>query len=446
VTVNLKSTALGLMVAMCAAGAFGYYRWSVRETRAPLDLLAVAHAEGTRSVAAYRCAMHPSYRSDKPGVCPVCNMTLEPVYDDDAATPHSSPDSGIVRISPEKQQLIGVEYGTAEYGPVSKAIRAAAKVEADESRTIRVQSKLGGWIDDIYVTVIGSFVHKDQLLLTVYNPESQSVQSDLIKHAPGGMRMAAAAPAASARGESWATDGGQRPAVSVAAPVDPSGPALFASDAFKLELMGFDERIVMMIAKSGVPLNKVPVYSPADGFVIERTAFLKQRMTPDPLYTIADLATVFVTADVFEYEVGAVRVGDAVTFTMPYVAGKAFLGHVASIFPIADPTSHTVKVRARFNNPGYSLKPEMYGDLTIAIAEARRLTVPQEAVLDTGLKRIVFVGRGDGYLEAKEVVTGQQFGDRVEVLEGLEAGQRIVTSGNFLIDSESQLRANRGVH
>jgi RND family efflux transporter MFP subunit len=162
-------------------------------------------------------------------------------------------------------------------------------------------------------------------------------------------------------------------------------------------------------------------------------------MTPDPLYTIADLATVYVTADVFEYEAGAVRVGATVTFTLPYLARKTFTGRVAAILPIADPTSHTVKVRTLFDNPGYSLKPEMYGDLTIEIAETRRLTIPQEAVLDTGLRRIVFVDRGEGYLEPKEVVTGQQFGDRIEVLDGLQAGQKIVISGNFLIDSESQL-------
>jgi membrane fusion protein, copper/silver efflux system len=429
----------GLMVAASTVGAFGYGRWSAPTTPTLMaPATPVALAERSASVASYRCAMHPSVQSDKPGQCPICNMNLEPVY---AEAPAPSA-SGMIRISPEKQQIIGVEYGVADYGPVSKTIRAAAKVEIDENRTIRVQSKLDGWIDDIYVTVIGTFVHKDQVLLTVFNPESQAVQADLVKHAPGGMRMN---PAATAVVRGGALVDGGPPSAAATAPLDPNGPALFASDAFKLKLLGFDERIIMMVAKSGVPLEKVPVFSPADGFVIERTAFLKQKMTPDPLYTISDLATVYVTADVFEYEAGAVRVGAPVTFTLPYLARTTFTGRVAAILPIADPTSHTVKVRTLFSNPGYSLKPEMYGDLTIEIAETRRLTVPQEAVLDTGLHRVVFVDRGDGYLEPKEVVTGQQFGDRIEVLDGLQAGQRIVISGNFLIDSESQLTA-RSAH
>lgn len=457
-----KPTALAFGVLAAVAAAFGYGRWSARRPSAATAAPATALAEPSRRVVAYQCAMHPEVRSERPGQCPICNMLLEPVYADapaedsgrveprpavDAGTAFTAgpASAGLVHISPERQQLIGVEYGEVQDGPVSKAIRAAAKVEADENRTIRVQSKLEGWIDELYVGVIGTLVHKDQILLTVYNAESQSVQADLIKHAPGGMRMTPVAAPSPQRGAALAQNGPLAPLPVAAPALDPSGPALFASDAFKLKTMGFDERIIMMIAKSGVPLDKVPVYSPTEGFVIECNAFLKQKMTPDPLYTIADLASVYVTADVFEYEAGAIRVGQPVTFTMPYLAGKTITGHVAAILPIADPTSHTVKVRARYNNTGYFLKPGMYGDLTIDVAETRRVTVPEEAVLDTGLKRIVFVDRGDGFLEPREIVTGQHFGDRIEVIEGLQAGQRIVTSGNFLVDSESQLKT-RGPH
>jgi RND family efflux transporter MFP subunit len=162
------------------------------------------------------------------------------------------------------------------------------------------------------------------------------------------------------------------------------------------------------------------------------------------LYTIADFSTVWVIADVFEYEAAQIHVGLAASMTMPYLPGRIFRGKVSYILPQVDPATRTLKVRIQFDNPGNQLKPEMFGDVEFRTGGARVLTVPQSAVLNSGLRQVIFVDRDNGYLEPRDVKTGRQFDSRIEILSGLKAGERIVTSGNFLIDSESQLNAAAG--
>jgi Cu(I)/Ag(I) efflux system membrane fusion protein len=426
----MRSKILIPLVVVLAFGAgYGYRHWFGG------DAPPVA-AKSERKVLYYHDPMHPSYKSDKPGIAPDCNMPLVPVYadenPDDPEDPAAVP--GAVHISPEKQQLIGVEYGTVDYGPVSKAVKASAKIAVDESKLYRVQSKMEGWIDDVFVTLPGTYVKKNQPLLTVYNPMSLAIQYDLIKHAGSNMHMGSPQPSKNLPANTPSAASGSQT----------NDQALFESDKFRLQYMGFDDELIMTIARSGTPIYKLPVYSPVDGFVLERNALPKQKMTPDTLYSIADLSTVFVIADVFEHEGPAVKVGQSAVLTIPYLPGRSFRGKVDSILPQVDPTTRTLKVRMVFDNRKYELKPEMYGEVQFNAAGASRLTVPQTAVLDSGVRRVVFVDRGNGFFEPRQVDTGQQFGDRVEIISGLKAGERIVTSGNFLIDSESRLRAGRG--
>jgi len=451
---KVKILLLGIIAAAFIAG-FGYGRWYAT---APEPVVA---AHGEPRIISYRCSMDPAYKSDKPGRCPLCNMALEPVYarGDHGTAVEESPDSRLIHISPDKQQLIGVEYAEAQYGPVNALIRAAAKIEPDESKLYHIQSKIEGWIDDVYVTLTGALVKKNQPLLTIYSPMSLGAQYELIKHAGGGMHMAPPAPVG---GKVRQNSSGAKPASEPGAPGPDSAPvqpppqgvqgaaaasekneALFNSDMFRLRYMGFDDDLIMTIARTGTALYKIPIYSPVDGFVIEHGALPKQKMSPDALYTIADLSTVFVTASVFEREAAAIKVGQAATLTIPSLPGKTFKGRVAAVLPIADPVTQTLKVRAVFDNPGYTLKPGLFGDMQFGVTATRRLTVPQSAVLDSGLRQIVFVDRGEGNLETRDVHTGARFGDAVEILQGLKAGERIVISGNFLIDSESQLRSSR---
>jgi multidrug efflux pump subunit AcrA (membrane-fusion protein) len=441
---NKKEIILLLFVAAAFAGGFIYGRWNRGAATEP-----IVDANSNKKILSYTCSMHPSYRSDKPGKCPMCDMDLEAVYADERNRP-ADKTAEMVHISLEKQQLIGVEYGTAEYGPVSSSIRAAARIEVDDNKVYHVQSKMEGWIDEVYVTVVGTQVKKNQPLLTVYNPMSLAVQYDLIKHAGTGMHMGDPAAAKTSRrsegqaGKDAQTGNPAGGAGVAAAASSQANQALFESDKFRLQYMGFDDELIMSIARSGTPVYKLPIYSPVDGFVIERNAVPKQKMSPDTIYTIADLSTIYCTADVPEYQASAIHVGQSAELSVPSVPGKTFKGKIDSILPVADAISHTIKVRMVIANPNYILKLGMYGDLEVESGSVRRLTIPREAILDSGLKRIVFVDRGDGNLESIEVSTGQTFGNRVEVLGGLKAGDRIVTSGNFLIDSESQLKASRG--
>ena len=178
---------------------------------------------------------------------------------------------------------------------------------------------------------------------------------------------------------------------------------------------------------------------------MERNAYPKQRINADTvLYTVADLSTVWVIADVFEYEAAGIHVGQPATLTLDYLPGRVFHGRVSYVLPQVDPATRTLKVRIQFDNPGYVLKPDMYGQVRLQTGGARRLVVPASAVLNSGQRQVVFVDRGNGYFEPREVKIGEQTDVGIVILSGLTAGERIVTSGNFLIDSESRLKSAMG--
>jgi RND family efflux transporter MFP subunit len=221
--------------------------------------------------------------------------------------------------------------------------------------------------------------------------------------------------------------------------------SLVAAARKRLELWDLSEPQIEQIARTGEPIKNITLYSPITGYVMERKAFPKQRITPDTeLYVIVDLSKVWIMADVFQNEAPMIREGLPARVALSYGGGQAFSARVGYIQPQVDPMTRTLKVRLEADNPVLALKPDMFVDVDFQVAMPRRLVVPAEAVLDTGLTKTVFVDRGNGYLEPRQVETGEQIGDRVEITKGLKAGERIVTSGNFLIDSESQLKSAAG--
>ena len=400
------------LLALAWAGGYGYGRWYGKGGGA------AAPAKAKRRILYWHDPMHPWYKSDKPGVAPDCNMALTPVYEGEEKAAVARP--GTIEISPEKQQLIGVQFGTVDYRAATETIRAAAKVTLDETRIAKVQSRIEGWIDHVFADFTGCEVRKGEPLLTVYSPEAYATQQEYLL-------------ALRARKEME-----QNPIHEMHASTE----NMLVSARRRLELLDIGEEQIESVAKSGEPIKNLTLYSPISGFVMERNAFLKQRIAADTvLYTLADLSTVWVIADVFEYEAANIRLGMPATMTLAYLPGKTFRGRVSYILPQVDPATRTLKVRIQFDNPGYALKPEMYGDVEFRTGGARKLTVPREAVMNSGLRQVVFVDSGGGTFEARDVKTGAEVGDRVEVLSGLHAGERIVTSGNFLIDSESQLKA-----
>src|SRR5579864_480731 len=361
--------------------------------------------------------MHPAYKSDKPGNAPDCGMKLEPVYEGDADADPAH--AGLLNISAEKQQLIGVEYGQVAWTSSSSSFRASGKVAQDETRVIRLHPKVQGWIEQVFVDFVGARVEKGDRLLTIYSPEMLAAQQDYLL-ALQARSILKSSPLAEAADNS---------------------DSLIRASRTRLELWDLGKTQIDELEKTGKAQRTVTLYAPASGYIIARNAFPGQKASPEAeLYAIGDLSRVWVVADVFESDAANVHVGQSVVVGLPSENGRGFAARVSYIQPQIDPVTRTLKVRIEAPNPAMQLKPDMFVDVEFHSASQRKLTVPAEAVLDAGQRKTVFVDHGQGNLEPRQVEIGERSGDRVEIVKGLKAGERIVTSGNFLIDSESQLK------
>ena len=406
----MKRAVVLLLVAAAFLAGLGYGRWYGK----------TVHAGSPRRQPLYWIdPMHPWYKSDKPGIAPDCNMQLVAVYPGEEQQ-YAARQNNMVQVSPEKQQLIGVAYGTAQYETVSGSIRAAARVTLDETRIAKVQSRLEGWIGQVFADFTGKYVRQGEPLATIYSPDALATEQEYLLAARAGHEM----------------HDGALPMMAA------STENLLAAARKRLELWDISPAQIDEIARTGKTIENLTVTSPISGYVTERNAFPKLHVTPETvLYTLADLSTVWVVADIFEYEAANARLNQSASLTLDSAPGRIFHGRVSYILPQVDPATRTLKVRIVFDNPGTTLKPDMYGQVEIHTGGARRLMVPRSAVLDSGDRQTVFLDKGNGNFQARQVRVGEGTGDRVEILEGLAAGERIVVSGNFLIDSESQLNA-----
>jgi Cu(I)/Ag(I) efflux system membrane fusion protein len=411
----MKTVLAILLIGAAFVGGYGYGRWY----GVPVEARGAAPA--AKKVLYWVDPMHPWYKSDKPGTAPDCGMKLVPVYEGETQPGQQA--AGEVHVSAEKQQLIGVQYGTVQFANVSNTIRAAARVTLDETRIYKVQTRTEGWVDRVFADFTGQFVKKGDPMLTVYSPDALATEQEYLL---------------AIRAQHMVHDG-------MMAGMSSNMDALVDSAKKRLALWDISDAQIEQIARTGKPIENLTVYAPAAGFITERNAYPKQHVTPDAaLYTIADLSSVWVLADVFEYEAGDVRMGEGAKFTVESIPGRVFYGKVSYILPQVDPATRTLKVRIALPNPGNVLKPDMYGQVELQTGGSRRLVVPQSAVLDSGDRQTVFVDRGNGNFEPREVKVGDQTGDQAVILSGLQPGERIVTSGNFLLDSGSQLKAATG--
>ena len=375
------------------------------------------HAKAQRKILYYVDPMHPAYKSDRPGVAPDCGMKLEPVYEGDPATDPTK--AGLLKVSAEKQQLIGVEYGTVELASSSSSFQAVGKVTQDETRVVRIHSKVEGWIEQVHADFTGARVEKGQPLLTIYSPEMLATQQEYL----------------------LALQAREILKVSSLKEAGENSDSLIRAASTRLELWDFGRAQIDELQKTKKPQRAITLFAPASGYVIARNAFPGQKVTPDTeLYALVDLSRIWVLADVFESDAANVRVGQSAVIGLPYQRGKGLVARVSYIQPQVDPATRTLKVRLEAPNPGLQFKPDMFVEVQFQLTSQRKVSVPAEAVLDAGIRKTVFVDRGNGYLEPRRVETGERMGDRIEILKGLKPGERIVTSGNFLIDSESQLK------
>jgi Cu(I)/Ag(I) efflux system membrane fusion protein len=407
----------------------------------------------------YTCPMHPTIVQDHPGECPICGMQLVrmqeggsakgerkvafyrspmdpkqtshvprkdemgmdylPVYEDEALGSSAVEGLATVNIDPARQQLIGLTTAEVRPGPVGGSWRTVGRVQVDPTGVRRINVKVGGYVERIFVDFVGKPVAKGQRLFSLYSPELLSAQNEYLLALQTRQALAA---------------GGQ---------LSGDGDALVASARRKLQLWDVPESEIERLEKGGEASKGLTFVSPISGVVTAKNVVEGSKLaTGDTPYEITDLGMVWVMADAYETDLAQVRVGMPATLTLQAYPGRVFAGSVAFIDPLLDPKTRTAKVHVHFPNSTGELKPEMYGEVVLRGAEREGLTIPLDAVIHTGTKNVVFIDLGEGKFLPREVQLGNASGDQVEVVKGLEQGQKVVTRANFLVDSESRLRAS----
>jgi membrane fusion protein, copper/silver efflux system len=377
--------------------------------------------KGEKHVLYYVDPMHPSYHSDKPGIAPDCGMALEPVYEGEDPGAKLQLPPGAVSISPEKQLLIGVRVVSVEKNSGSRLIRTTGRVEVDNSKVFRVMGGTEGWVRSVQNNPPGTLVKRDDLLASVYSNEFRNAEQAY---------LGALASLDRVKTSSLAPDESR------------TSNANLRINEEQLRALGMGEPQMKELAKSRQITRDVTLTSPIDGIVLSRDVFPGQRFDKgSEFYRIADLRKVWITADLFGRDAQFFTPGARVKATVRE-RGKTILATVSHTPAIFDAASRTLKLRLEADNPGFILRPDMFVDLEFNAKAPEGLAVPQDAVIDSGLQKIVYVEASDGVFEPRPVILGAPFGDFITVTSGLAVGDKVVTSGNFLIDSESKMRSS----
>jgi Cu(I)/Ag(I) efflux system membrane fusion protein len=331
---------------------------------------------------------------------------------------------GAIAIPAATRQLIGVRTTSASLAPLTQEIRAVGIVEYDQRRLTQVNLRVSGWVQEVFVNSIGQLVRKGEPLFTLYSPDLLATQDEYL------LALSSQAQLAS----------------SPLPEVKSGAAALVASARERLRLWNLTDAQITALERRGKAEAVLTVYAPASGAVLKREALPGNFVEPGTtLYELADLSTVWIHGDIYEYEIAAVKLNQPAGIAFDAYPGETFRGKVAYIYPTLNEATRTVRVRVELPNPRLRLKPGMYGNVTLRTASVRALVVPKEAVMDTGLRQLVFLDRGQGIYQPYPVKLGRRSQDRVEVLEGIKEGDRVVTSANFLLDAESKLASAGGM-
>lgn len=413
----LPGLVLCLFILLIAGGLL--YWWGYRlmqHTAAPGPAPPAPEAKEGRKIKYYVSPMDPKIISDKPGKDPM-GMDFKPVYEEEG--PAMAP--GTIKVDPNTLQSIGVRTAKVEVRPLSRVIRAVGKVMYDENQLKVVNTKMDGWVTRLYVKITGEPVRKSQKLVSIYSRELVPAQREYLL-ALKNLKTVGKSPFTEM------AEGARR-----------------LADASRVRLEYFDitPSQIAELEKTGQVKKELTLTSPVRGIVTERMVTEGQFVTAGmTLLKVADLSTVWVEADIYQYELPWVAVGQRAEMTLNYLPGDTFTGQIEYIYPYLKGMTRTARVRLKFPNPGFKLKPEMFAQVEIkSPLKPEVVVVPTEAVLDTGEKQHVFVALGQGRFEPREVKLGVQGMDRlVQVLSGLKEGEEVVTSAHFLLDSESRFR------
>ncbi len=454
----LRSTLLrnlGLIALGLAAGAGGtWYVLKPGQTHAHAKEIEVQKQM-------YQCPMHPQVIMDHEGDCPICGMKLVamenasgpaqpvdkgkllfyrnpmdpsitspvfkqdemgmdylPVYENEVQGEAAPVDGhGTVTIDTERQQLIGLRTAKVVEGSVGGEIRTNGRVAIDETRVRRINVKVEGFVERLFVDFVGKPVGKGQALFSLYSPEFVSAQREYL--------LALKTQRALGQGA-----------------FQTSGNDLLEAARRRLRYWDVPQGAIERLEQTGEPQRTLTLRSPVAGAVTVKNVVEGSRITPaDIPFEITDLSRVWVLADAYETDLGRAKVGMTAELTMPSSPGQVFKGRVAFIDPLLDPRSRTAKLRIEFPNPRGELRPELFGEVVLKGQGRKGLLVPRDAVLDSGTLKVAFMALGNGRFEPREVTTGASLGEQMEVLTGLQAGDEVVIRANFLVDSESRLRA-----
>jgi len=364
----------------------------------------------------FQCPMHLEIIQDRLGPCPICGMDLVPM-EEIGASGSAVEGHAAITIDPARQQLIGLRTETVAEGAVSGELRALGRVAVDETRVRKVTVKVEGFVERLFVDFVGKPVAKGQPLFSYYSPEFVAAQREYLLALKTQQALA----------------GGT---------LQGSGGDLLEAARRRLSLWDVPKEAIDHLEKSGEVLRTLTLRSPISGVVTVKNVVEGARLTPaDIPFEITDLSRVWVLVDIYEAELARAKVGMPADLMVEASPGRTFKGRIVFVDPVMDPKTRTARARVEFANAAGELKPEMFGDVLLRGPGRKGLIVPLDAVLDAGTAKVVFVALGEGKFEPREVTTGTTVGEKVEVRSGLQAGDAVVVRANFLVDSESRLKA-----
>jgi Cu(I)/Ag(I) efflux system membrane fusion protein/cobalt-zinc-cadmium efflux system membrane fusion protein len=383
--------------------------------------LTLALAAGLAAALLYFWARTPGAltRQSTSAQQPAAMLPAEISHEPQATEPKLSP----LQLSSERLQSIGVTFAEVKRQPVRDEIRVTGNVDVDEERLAYVQTRFPGWIQKVFADATYHFVRRGQPLFTIYSQDLVSTEQEFLLALKNRQTLARTQSGTAANEADWLVDAARQ----------------------RLRQWNVPDNEIARLESSGRIQRETTVPSPVSGYITERNALPNQFVQPETrLYTIADLSQVWVYAQVFQTDIGRLKAGDPAVVTVDAYPGREFRGRVQQILPQVDAATRTVRVRLVFGNPALRLKPGMYVNVALGVPMGTRLVIPASGVLQSGTRQIAFVDHGNGYLEPRQIETGLRVGDDFVVAKGLRAGERVVNSANFLIDSEAQLQAALG--
>ena len=403
-----------LILIIIAIGIFGFFLLRSKGDKSAHQHEQVsAQKDGKgKKISYYTSPMDPMFISEKPGKDNM-GMDLVPVYEGE------EPTEGGIRIDPATVQNIGVRTEVIAKRVLKRDIRAVGRVTYDEKKVAYINTKVGGWIEKLYVDYEGQDVKKDDPLLEIYSPELVSTQQEYL----------------------LALEYNQKMKESNIKEISNRSRSLVDSSRRRLEYWDVPEVHINELEQSGEVRKTLMIHSPATGVIIHKTALEGEYIKPgENLYRIADLSTIWVYGEIYEYELPWVKVGQEAEVTLSYLPGKSFSGTITYIYPYLESKTRTAKIRVELNNPSGELKPDMYADVKVNTAPSQSVVaVPKESIIHSGQRKVLIIDKGDGLFEPRDVLIGMETKDFYEILHGAKEGELVVTSAQFLIDSESQL-------